>query len=53
MSANQGLLVPCWEAEVEITENAEQPYRHTEVYVFNAVDGGTLVGKTYGGGSAS
>jgi len=46
MSANQGLMVPCWEVDVVITSAGS---RHTEVYVFNAVDGGTLVGKEYAG----
>jgi len=50
MSANQGLMVPCWELETVVTD---QSGRHTEVYVFNAVDGGTLVGKVYHGGSLS
>ena len=46
MHANQGLMVPCWEVETVISGGGSQ---HTAVYVFNAVDGGTLVGKEYGG----
>jgi hypothetical protein len=46
MSANQGLMVPCWEVETVISGGGS---RHTAVYVFNAVDGGTLVGKDYEG----
>jgi hypothetical protein len=44
MHANQGLLVPCWEVETEITG---YDYHPVEVFVFNAVDGGILVGKEY------
>lgn len=50
MSANQGLMVPCWEAEIVVSD---QSHQYTEVYVFNAVDGGTLVGKSYEGWPAS
>ncbi len=44
MSANQGLMVPCWEVETVISSGGSQ---HTTAYVFNAVDGGRLVGKEY------
>jgi len=44
---DEGLLVPCWEFEVQTNWGDSQPGGLRDVYRFSAVDGGTLPGRCY------